>query len=127
MPSPPRLTQRRLCLAGLLLVAAALACVAIVLLLAARVPPSPARMAYERIQVGMTPREVDAILGPWELGRAGDAFCYLMPSEPKRPKDSLIFVYFDRDKRVMRKELKSADPHTLGRPIDQLLRRMGLR
>jgi hypothetical protein len=124
MPPAPRFTRRRHCLAGLLLIASAGVGA---LLLVAWKPPSLAQMAHDRIQVGMTQPEVDSIVGQGKLGQTDHAWYYLMPSGPGRTSDVLIFVYFDSEKRVMRKEFKSADPHTLGRPIDQLLRRLGLR
>jgi hypothetical protein len=124
MPSPPRFTRRRLCLAGLLLIASA--GVGALLLLAWK-PPSLAQIAYDRIQVGMTQPEVDSIVGQGKLGQTDYAWYYLMASGPEGRSDVLIFVYFDSEKRVVRKEFKTADPHTLGRPIDQLLRRLSLR
>jgi hypothetical protein len=124
MPSLRHLTRRRLCLAGLLSIGSAGVGA---LLLVAWKPPSLAQMAYDRIQVGMTQPEVDSIVGQGKLGQTDHAWYYLMPSGPEERSDVLIFVYFDSEKRVMRKEFKSADPHTLVRPIDQLLRRLGLR
>jgi hypothetical protein len=59
MPTLPRLSRRRLCVAGLLLVAVALG---VLLALTAPGPLDVARAKYQRIKVGMTRAQVKAIL-----------------------------------------------------------------
>jgi hypothetical protein len=65
MPILPRLSRRRLCATGLLLVEAALV---VALVLTAPGPLDAARGKYRRIKVGMTRTQVIAILGDMSPG-----------------------------------------------------------
>jgi hypothetical protein len=65
MPTMPRLSGRRLCVAGLLLVTAALV---VVLVLTAPGPLDAARAKYQRIKVGMAQEQVDVILSDLSPG-----------------------------------------------------------
>jgi hypothetical protein len=92
MPSPHHLPRRRFCLAGLLLVAAALAGWTVLRSWEER---SPERVAYERIKVGMTEEEVVAITSGW--GRHGNQgyMCLWISDSPHDPE---IFVFLESGK-----------------------------
>jgi hypothetical protein len=63
MPTLPRMTRRRLLLAGLLLAAASLLAV---LILTAPGPLDAARAKYDRLQVGMAQGEARDVLSDWQ-------------------------------------------------------------
>jgi hypothetical protein len=65
MPILPRLSPRRLCVAGLLLVATALVVASV---LTAPGPLDAARAKYQRVKVGMTQGQVEAILSDMSPG-----------------------------------------------------------
>jgi hypothetical protein len=106
MPFPPRLTRRRLCLAGLLLVAAALAGWAVLRSWEER---SPERMKYDRIQVGMAEEEVDTIVAGVRVQWSSRTAHYVWLSGSREDNGASITVDFDADGRVADKEFHEGD------------------
>jgi hypothetical protein len=91
--------------AGLLLVAAALAGGAVLRSWEER---SPERVKYDRIQMGMTEAEVDAIVGGTKLGWSRTHYIWLS-GWPSEQEDSSITVDFGADGRVTDKEFHEGD------------------
>jgi hypothetical protein len=99
MPFPRYITRHRFCLAGLLLIAAALAGLAMLRSWEAR---SPERVQYDRIQVGMTAEQVDAVV-TGERRRLKRCAEYWWESGP------WMRVHFNEDMKVDGKEFDEGD------------------
>jgi hypothetical protein len=106
MPSLRHLTRRRLCLAGLLLVAAALVGWAVMRSWEGR---SSERVQYERIQVEMTEEEVDGIVGGIKLKWSGRTAHYDWLSGWPEADGPSISIEFGADGRVTEKEFHEGD------------------
>lgn len=105
MPTLPRLTQRRLLLAGVLLAAVLVA----MLLLTAPGPLDAARAKYDRIEVGMSEGEVKEILiDYWPTPAVGNVRFWSMGWYDQR-SEATIIVDFDVDGRVTDKVFDEGD------------------
>ena len=110
MPPTRFLSRRRIILAALLLMVAA---VGMVGLLAVWSKESPAKATYGRIEVGMSREEINVIMSGWGP-RAGFS-SMLRSSSWGDPDGAMITVYFDMEGKVKGKHLQEADQSFMGK------------
>jgi hypothetical protein len=120
MPILPRLSPRRLCVAGLLLLVTALIAF---LVLPAAGPMDASRERYDRIQVGMTKEEVGAMLSDWRPGSKMPN-PYFQETWWYDPRSGMsIWVYLDSDNKVWAKDIQEGD-QSFEEQVDRLKDRL---